>query len=53
MELVAAFIAGVWALFLLAEDETLEQQAERLARKEARKHLIRRLRRHLPLKGKA
>ena len=37
MELVAAFIAGVWALFLLAEDETLEQQAERLARKEARK----------------
>lgn len=32
MELVAAFIAGVWALFLLAEDETLEQQAERVKR---------------------
>lgn len=37
MELVIAFAFSVWALFALAEPETLEEQAERLSRKERRR----------------
>lgn len=37
MELLIAFVFGVWACFALAEPETLEEQAERLARKERRR----------------
>jgi hypothetical protein len=34
MELVAAFVFGIAALFALARPETLEEQAERLAKQE-------------------
>lgn len=34
MELVAAFVFGIAALFALARPETLEEQAERLEKQE-------------------
>ena len=37
MELIGAFVLGVITLFALARPETLEEQAERLARAEKRR----------------
>ena len=37
MELVTTFILGVGLLFMLAEPETLEEQAERLEKEQTRK----------------
>ena len=37
MELVIAFVLGMGLLFALAEPETLEEQAERLSKDQARK----------------
>ena len=36
MELVIAFVLGMGMLFALAEPETLEEQAERLAKEQER-----------------
>lgn len=36
MELIGAFVLGVITLFALARPETLEEQAERLAKKKMR-----------------
>ena len=36
MELLIGFVIAVWLLFALAEEETLEQYAERMAKKQGK-----------------